>query len=468
MIERPDAISSQRKLRRSQLGKIFRAALKRVDPYQAILRHVQLKEDQLLVTTEHQTISVNLKDYDNILLLGAGKATAPMARAFEELLGERISTGFVCVKEGHGESLKRVQLVEASHPIPDERGLVAAQRIIDLATAADERTLVINCISGGASALLPCPINRQSSDGLVQVSLDDKQATTRELLNCSASIGEINCIRKHLSALKGGQLLQYIAPAHSLNFILSDVVGDDLSSIASGLTSADLTTFADALTIIDDYQIRQRLPNSVVHALELGLKGELIDTVKPGDMALKRTNNIIIGSNRQALMAAAEQAQELGYHTRSITAQLEGEARHVARTLGDVARDVAQSDMLVEKPACLLFGGETVVRVTGKGKGGRNQEMALAFLKQLNTWPTEQQQAVSFLSAATDGNDGPTDAAGAFADAELLQISSTVGLDLESYLADNDSYHFFKAISGLLKTGPTNTNVCDIQIILIH
>ncbi len=454
--------------RRSHLVQIFQAALRQVDPYRAIHNQVEISGSRMHIKTGTRNVTIDLASYERVLLLGAGKATAPMARAFEELLGERLGSGFICVKEGHGEALQRVELTEASHPVPDERGLAAAKRIVELATAAAENTLVITCISGGASALLPCPIDGNIVDGSTGLTLEDKQAATRELLRCGAGIAEINCVRKHLSALKGGGLLRLLAPARSLNFILSDVIGDDLSSIASGMTCADPTTFTDALKIIDTYNLRCRLPKQIIHVLEQGVKGELEETLKPGDQALGLAENIIIGSNRQALIAAAEKAHNLGYHSLAVTAQLEGEARYTARFLAAVGRDVAISDMLAKRPACLLFGGETVVTITGNGKGGRNQELALAFLQHLGSWPAEQRQAVSFLSGATDGNDGPTDAAGAFADIELLQKAGETELDLDDYLANNDSYHFFDTIGGLLRTGPTNTNVCDLQMMLIH
>lgn len=460
------AITTGFQQRRQELEQIFRAGLERVDPYKAIRNRVSRCGDQLQINAENQTIDVDLRRYRRLILIGAGKASAPMARAFEEILGERINAGLVCVKEGHGVPLQRITLVEAAHPIPDQRGLAAARRIAQLARAADEQTLVINCISGGASALLPYPLDPETSAGLIDLSLEDKQTTTRLLLGCGASIQEINCVRKHLSAIKGGRLLQLLAPARSLNFILSDVVGDDPGSIASGLTSADPTTFVDALKIIDHYQLRPQLPATVLTALARGAEGDLTETVKPTDQVLEQCSNILIGANRQALLAAQHQADALGYRTHAISAQITGEARHAAKVMADIARDVAVSDIFVKKPACLLFGGETVVTLTGNGKGGRNQELALAFLQQMHSWSPLEQQKVSLLAASTDGNDGPTDAAGAFADGEIL--TRLTAADIDSALFRNDSYNFFNRVKALLKTGPTNTNVCDLQIILIH
>lgn len=453
---------------RRHLHQIFCAALKRVDPYRAIQSMVSLSGDLLQIKTEDLAIDLDLTDYNRILLLGAGKAAAPMARAFEELLGDRITTGLICVKEGHLEPLQRTEVLEAAHPIPDQRGLAAAHRLAELAKAADENTLIINCISGGASALLPYPLDQESSAGVAAVSLADKQRLTNLLLGCGAPIEEINCVRKHLSVIKGGRFLRLAAPARSMNFILSDVVGDDLSSIASGLTSADPTTFSDALSIIDRYQLRSHTPAGILAALEHGQEGKIAETPKEGDKCLSYATNILIGTNRHALLAAERQAQQLGYHTRAGSVMITGEARNAARYLATIAREVAVSDMFMEKPACLLFGGETVVTLQGGGKGGRNQELTLAFLQELATWDHRQQAQVCFLSAATDGNDGPTDAAGAFADIEILSRAKTAALDMEHDLNDNDSYHFFEKVEGLLISGPTNTNVGDLQIVLIH
>jgi glycerate 2-kinase len=453
---------------RAHLESIFRAGLDRVDPYRMIASHVFRRGDRLEVNTEGCALAVDLNDYERVLLLGAGKASAPMARAFEELLGERIAGGLICVKEGHEEPLRRVELVAASHPLPDERGLAAARRLAALARQADGRTLVISCISGGGSALLPSPLDRLGSNGLVEISLADKQATTNALLRCGAGIREINCLRKHISGMKGGRFLQLLAPARSLNFILSDVVGDDLGSIASGMTAADPTTYADAMAIVRRYGLFDQLPESVRRALEFGVAGKLPETVKPGDPVLARSDNILIGTNRQALLASARRAAELGYEVRLLSARIEGEARHVAKTLADIAGDAVGSEMFVAKPACLLVGGETVVTLRGNGKGGRNQEMALAFLAEMAQWGEEEKRRVAFLAAATDGNDGPTDAAGAFADLPALRRVEEERLDIAGALANNDAYPFFARIDGLLRTGPTNTNVCDIQIVLIR
>ncbi|BCS99041.1 hydroxypyruvate reductase [Desulfoluna limicola] len=451
---------------RTHLTEIFTAALDRVNPYTMITRSVCLEGETLKVSINGQEVNENLADYDRILLLGAGKASARMALAFEEILGDRISKGLICVKYGHTEPLRHAEVVESDHPVPDENGVKAARRLAELADEADEKTLVITCISGGGSALTPSPLCVDSPDGTTCITLADKQETTRLLLASGAAIEEINCVRKHISNLKGGRFLARLHPARSLTFILSDVIGDDLGSIASGMTHFDTTTFADALAILRRRGVLERVPQNVREALKLGFEEKIPETVKPGDPTLSLTTNLLIGTNRQALLAAADKARGLGYTVSPITARLCGEARHAAKVIADIARDTAASDMFTPKPACLIFGGETVVTLTGTGKGGRNQEIALAFLHDMKGWNDEKEK-VAFLAASTDGNDGPTDAAGAFADAEILQKATAFNLSSQAALNANDAYTFFDTLNALHKTGPTNTNVCDLQIVLI-
>ncbi|MFH1155298.1 MAG: glycerate kinase [Pseudomonadota bacterium] len=451
----------------SHLEAIFRAGLSRVDPFQMIMDHVQVRGDILTINFENTSKQMNLAGFSRILVLGAGKATAPMARAFETLLGDRISQGIIAVKYGHTQQLNRIETIESGHPEPDENGVMAAVRLMDLATRADASTLVITLISGGGSALLPLPIGWDINGTPMTLSLSDKQAVTRALLKCGADITEINCVRKHLSGIKGGRFLQKIAPATSLNFILSDVVGDDLSSIASGLTSFDPTTYGDSLAILDRYGIAETIPARALDILRAGERGDVPETLKPGHQSLERSFNILIGTNRLAMGAARDKGLSLGYPVTCLTSRITGEAREVAKFLAGIAVDVAQSDMLVRKPAVILSGGEPVVTLRGKGKGGRNQEMALAFLAEIQRHP-ELFQGVTFLAASTDGNDGPTDAAGAFASLEILKRSQDKGLSIKDALADNNSYHFFQTIDALFKTGPTNTNVCDLHILLVE
>jgi len=448
------------------LDAIFKAGLARVDPYRMIVDHVRLSGSRLEVRMEDENLDVDLAPYSRILILGAGKATAPMAKAFEEILGERLSGGLIVVKYGHTAELSKVETLESGHPVPDENGVLGASRIMALAGEADGKTLVLTLVSGGGSALVPSPMSYAAGGREVRLNLAHKQETTKALLRCGADITEINCIRKHLSGLKGGRLLQHIAPARSLNFILSDVVGDDLSSIASGMTAVDPTTYADALAIIEKYGIEDEVPAVVMDTLRLGAEGGIEETLKPGAEAAGLSTNILIGTNARAMAEAGEKARSLGYNVVSLTSRITGEAKEVARFLSAVAADAAETELIGNKPLCVISGGEPVVRLEGKGKGGRNQEMALAFLLEIRKNPALFER-VAFLAASTDGNDGPTDAAGAFAAITVLERAVAAGLSPDAFLRENDSYNFFDRIDGLYKTGPTNTNVCDLHLMLI-
>ncbi|MGD9017045.1 MAG: glycerate kinase [Desulfobacterales bacterium] len=457
----PDALSH-----RQQLEHIFRAGLQRVDPYQMLIDRVRLEGNTLKVAVEGRSMDIDIGAFETILVIGAGKASASMAKAMEAILGDRINAGLVAVKYGHTVPLERIDLMESGHPVPDENGVAAAHRIGRMADSADEGTLVISLISGGGSAILPSPIVYSHEGRQARLSLPDKQAATRALLACGADIREMNCIRKHLSGLKGGRLLERISPARSLNFILSDVVGDDLSSIASGMTTDDPSTYADALAVIDKYGIADRIPEQAMEVLRLGKSGAIPETMKTDAFSSLQVDNLLVGTNRSSLEAASEKAVSLGYRVRRLTSRISGEAREVAKILAGIAMDVKDHQMAVTRPACIISGGEPVVTLKGKGKGGRNQEMALAFLSEMALEPARW-DGIFFLAASTDGNDGPTDAAGAFADVSLLAAATRQALSLRNYLEENDAYRFFEAIGGLLKTGPTNTNVCDLQMILV-
>ena len=313
-------------------------------------------------------------------------------------------------------------------------------------------------VSGGGSAIACAP-----AEGL---SLEEKISTTELLLSCGATIQEINCVRKHLSAIKGGRLAAALAPATVISLVLSDVIGDDLDAIASGPTVPDSTSYADALEVLRRHDIADRVTAEVAGHLRRGAAGEIPDTPKPGDHVFDRVRTMLMGSNRQALDAARESAEKLGYRCLVLSSRLTGEAREAALMILGIGKDIAASAFPVARPACVILGGETTVTLRGHGKGGRNQEMALAFLAALGRSPKDGQD-IHFLSAATDGTDGPTDAAGAFASLDLPRRSRALGLDPEADLANNDSYGFFDSCGGLLRTGPTNTNVCDIQILLV-
>jgi glycerate 2-kinase len=437
---------------------LFAAALERVDPVPMLERTLRLEGDRLCIEIGTASREIDLRNFDRIVAFGAGKASARMALGLEAVLGDRLKGGLVVVKTGHGEPLARIELREAAHPVPDGTSVAAAKALLALGREATPRTLFLGLTSGGGSALLCAP-----AAGL---SLEEKRATTQVLLGCGASIREINCVRKHLSAIKGGRLAAALAPGTVVNLILSDVIGDDLSAIASGITAPDPTRFGDALAILERFQALDRVPAGARRLLEAGRAGRLPETPKPGDPLFERIHNLVIGSNHQAVLAAQAKAQELGYATLALTSRLEGEAREAGGFLMALAEDIRDLGLPLPAPACLLCGGETTVTLRGTGQGGRNQEMALAVLARFEQEP-ERLAGITFLSAGTDGNDGPTDAAGAFASAELLAQARAQGLSARSYLERNDSYTYFQEIGGLLKTGPTNTNVCDLQIVLI-
>lgn len=435
---------------RENVIEIFQAGLQAVAPGAAIKRFCQLDDEILQVDGQRY----DLRLFKNIYVLGAGKAGASMAQAIEEILGERISTGIITVKYGHLEKLHKIKTHQGGHPVPDENGYRGAQEIFRLASTADKETLVICLISGGGSALMPLPV-----DG---VTLEDKQQTTKVLLSCGATIHEINAVRKHLSLIKGGGLARAVYPATLITLILSDVVGDDLDSIASGPCVCDSKTFADCQAIFNKYAIEDELPASVVQHIELGLAGQVPETAKAGQPIFNATQNVIVAGNFKALLKAKEKADALGYNSLLLSSMIEGETRDVASNHLAIAREIQLHGHPVQKPACLLSGGETTVTMKGTGKGGRNQEFVLAAAFKMTGM-----ENIVVLSAGTDGTDGPTDAAGAIADQSTLERAALKKLDPQKYLDNNDSYHFFDQLNDLYKTGPTNTNVMDLRIILI-
>ena len=426
---------------------IFKAALDAVDPYAAVKNHI----DRVRTICREEGLT-------KIYVVGLGKAAYPMTRALVDAMRDRIAGGVVVTKYGHapdGPLSENIAIYEAGHPVPDENGVTGAGRAVELLRGADRETLVVCLISGGGSALFVAP-----AEGL---SLDDKQVMTRILLKGGADIVELNTVRKHLSRVKAGRLAEAASPARVLSLILSDVIGDPLDFIASGPTSPDTTTWADALAIVNRYDTAEEMPQKIRQLLRDGSEGKIPDTPKKGNPLFDHVENIIIGSNRIATEAARKKAQRLGYEPVVLTTELHGEARDAALRL---YRQVLESQSCLasgRKRICLIAGGETTVTVRGKGLGGRNTEMALAFAMAI-----EGTSGITFLSAGTDGTDGPTDAAGAFADGETIPKARALGLDAQSFLDDNDSYHFFEKAGGLFKTGPTGTNVMDLQIILIE
>jgi len=429
---------------------VFRAAVRAVDPARAVRKQVKREGERLRVAKR----TYDLSTFQGIYVVGAGKASAAMAQAVEEILGGRITAGIINVKTGHDRPLERIRVVEAGHPVPDEAGRRGAEEIVDLLGRAGEKDLVLFLLSGGGSALLPYP--------LPGLSLEDKKKMTTVLLEAGAAIGEINALRKHVSAVKGGRLARAAAPAAQVSLILSDVVGDPLDSIASGPTVPDRTTFADCLNILEKYDIKKKMPQAVVDLLEKGTRGEVEETPKAGDPAFGRAQHLIVGSNLQAVLAAEKKARILGYNTLILSTFIEGETREVAKVHAAVAREVLSTGHPVRPPACILSGGETTVTIRGKGKGGRNQEFALAAAIKIDGL-----EGVVVLSCGTDGTDGPTDAAGAVVDGATVHRARSLGLDPEAFLRNNDSYAFFKELGDLVVTGPTFTNVMDVRLVMV-
>jgi len=417
--------------RRTALG-MFRAALDAADPARAVRAHVRIERQALVVGSDRYPFA----EFDRIWVLGAGKAAVAMAGALEHLLGDRIAGGCISISDGVPHRLRKIAVRCASHPYPDARSVAAAREIAAIASGCGRRDLVLCVISGGASALMALPASG--------VTLAMKKRVTKLLQTRGAAIHELNAVRKHISAIKGGHLARLAYPAATVSLILSDVIGDDLSSIGSGPTVPDPKTCADARGVLERYGIEAP---------------PLTETPKPGDPIFRRMQNVIVGSNRQSIEAARVKAESLGYRTIVLSTTIDGETRDIARMHAAIAREMISSTIANKgRHVCFLSGGETTVTVRGKGKGGRNQEFALAALLALEGTP-----GVTILSAGTDGIDGPTDAAGAIA-----LSASHVSADARRYLDDNDAYHFFEREGGLIKIGPTGTNVMDVRILLVN
>ena len=431
------------------LTKIFMAGLKAVDPEEAVRRHVELSGDRLRVG-EHV---YPLDSFKRIIVTGAGKGTAPMARALEDILGERLTTGWIIVKYGHGLPLKKIAVFEAGHPVPDQAGLDATRFILAELAKCTAENLVIGAFSGGGSALTPAP--------RPPVSFAEKQQTTQLLLDSGATIDELNTLRKHLSIFKGGQLAQIAYPATVAALFLSDVVGDPLDVIASGPTVPDPGTFADCLAIVARHGLEDLLPAAVVQLLRDGGRAIFPILPRPATRCSGRFKTWWWGVTEPPSWRRRE-AGQLGYHVLILSSFLQGEASAVAGVLAGIGKEIVMSDNPIPAPACILAGGETTVRIRGRGQGGRNQELALAAAIAVAGWPH-----IALLSAGTDGTDGPTDAAGAMIDGDTCRQARKLGLNPGDYLADNDSYHFFDQLGLLLKTGPTRTNVMDLMCLLV-
>ncbi len=437
---------------RRAAAEIQRAALLAADPAEAVRRHVRRVADWLLVGDTRY----HLPEIERVFVVAIGKAAVSMTDAIADFFEDKIAGG-VIVAQSPGPRPASCDLLLGGHPVPNENSVLAGQRIATLLSDVKESDLVVCLISGGGSALATLPV-----DG---VSLANLQALTDVLLRRGATINEINTVRKHLDHVKGGGIARMAGGARVLALILSDVVGDPLDVIASGPTSPDTTTFADAWKILEQRGLTEDMPLAVREHLLAGVRGDANapDTPKPGDESLERVQNVIVGSNRQAAQAAMTRAEQLGFNALLLSTFVEGEARQVARVAAALAKEIVRYDQPVKKPACLVWGGETTVTVHGHGKGGRNQELALAAAIALDGWDGVLVEAIG-----TDGTDGPTDAAGAIVTGETVSRARALGLDAAARLADNDAYHFFAPLGDLVVTGPTGTNVNDLLFILVE
>jgi glycerate 2-kinase len=428
---------------------IFIAGVESVKPDNLIKRCVSIHQNILQI----EKLTFDLSVLKNIYVVGAGKASAAMAQSMESILGNRIADGHIVTKYDHSVPLEFIGITEAGHPVPDENGIRGTAQILSMVQKAGKDDLVICLISGGGSALMV--------DVPEGCSLDDLKTLSSILLKTGANIHEMNCIRKHLSGVKGGQLSKVAFPSRMVSLILSDVIGDPLDVIASGPTAPDPTTFADAIAIIKKYKIESDIPEKIYQILQEGMENKHPETLKENDDILHLTNNLIIGNNTLALKTANVKAISLGYETLTITNKLDGDITAVAEYIFHIARSF-KGEMTNNK-ICLLFGGEPTVKVTGSGLGGRNMHLALLVADLIKDIP-----GITFLSGGTDGTDGPTDAAGAVVDSFTCRNTINLHMDMEQYIENYDAYPFFRQEGGLIITGPTQTNVMDVMVVLIE
>lgn len=456
MIIQPDRITSYSLLRSSRgddIRRVLVSAVNSIDAGGAIKTHVKYKANHLVI----DKYDYDLSRYKRIFIIGVGKACIPMAYAISGLLVDRIYKGLLITKDGYLNSEKyplnpQINVIEANHPIPDNRNLEAASKVITLTKEITCEDLVICLISGGGSSLLMYPYPG--------VTLQDIQDATNILLACGASITEMNTFRKHSDRFKGGGLLKFLSNVTVISLILSDVMGDYPEVIASGPTVGDPTTYDDVWVIFTKYQILDQLPTNIRSLVSAGIQGTIQETVKPGDPILNHVTNIIVGSNIDAMAGAIDAAREIGFNIIKLPSHLKGEASEMGHLLASEAKSLFSRLSSGINPTCLIAGGETTVTIKGTGKGGRNQELALGAVKGL-----AGDTKIMLISLATDGGDGPTDAAGAVASNETYSRGLALGLDPDDYQKRNDSYNYFEPLGDLIRTGPTLTNVNDLVFI---
>jgi glycerate 2-kinase len=429
---------------------IFIAGVRSVLPGKLITTIMRL-DDSMLILKDHR---IPLDNIRNIYVIGAGKASAAMGHYVETILGDRITDGHIVVKYGYSCKLRRIKVTEAGHPIPDSNGFNATGEIIRISKQATESDLVICLISGGGSALLA---------DLPEGILPEELFIVNNLLTrCGATINEINCVRKHLSGIKGGQLARIVWPAQLVTLVLSDVIGNPLDVIASGPTVPDPSTFFDALNVIEAYNLTEDITKGILNYLKDGSNGIHPETPKPGDRLFSRAVYLLAGTNLTALKAAKDKAVEIGFKAYIIDSELHGEVENVCESVINTAISFRNKNEII-KPVCLLYGGETTIKVSGNGRGGRNQHLALSAAIKLRNI-----QGITLLAAGTDGTDGPTDAAGAVVDSRTLNQINRPEIDSEKYISEFDSWNFFRNAGGHIITGPTFTNVMDLIVVLIE
>ena len=434
-----------------EVSEIINQVLVSADPESAILKYLKISDQNL----EIDGFSYNLTSIRNIYVIGAGKGAYLMAKILEKELGSKLSGGVVIYKnipEGEDYTSEKIKFYQGSHPVPDGKSVTATQKLLEFTGKLNKEDLVLCVITGGGSALMTCPA--------AGISIQDLQDMTGVLFTCGAEIGEMNILRKHLDIVKGGGLARKVFPAKLVTFILSDVIGSPLDVIASGPSVPDTSTFLDARKVIDKYEIAEKLPESIIKRIDAGVRGEIQETVKPEDECVKDVRNIIIADNYQAGLAAVEKAKELGFNSMLLTSFLRGEASQAGVFLGSILHQISASGIPLERPACIIAGGETTVTITGSGKGGRNQEFALGAVRELAGLDN-----VYLITLATDGEDGPTDAAGAVVSGETLEMGLNAGVNPDDYLKNNDAYHYFEKLNRLLIIGSTGTNVNDMTFL---
>jgi glycerate 2-kinase len=424
---------------------IYREGLIAVLPGNLIRDAVTVTDDGLII--EEKGFPINKGS--GIHVFGSGKASIGMAKVLEEIMMDRIAGGLI-VSNYNDSSLKRIEVCMGSHPIPDERSLLAADLLIDRLSALTKDDFFIYLLSGGSSALIERPVP--------PLTIKDLRDISTLLMNAGASIDELNCVRKHLSLLKGGRLAK-MTKAKGVVLIISDVIGDDIETIGSAPFYMDRSTFIDVRNILIKYNISSQLSPEVSTLIEKGLSGQVEETLKDESSQIE---HIIIGNNRKALHRTKEKAFSLGITAHVMTSRLRGEARESAKSIIAMGKEIAITLSPLDLPVCLIFGGETTVTVKGEGKGGRNQEMCLSALREAG-----HRSDMIFLSAGTDGIDGNSEAAGAVVDCDTFDKAQTLGLSIDDYLIRNDSNDFLRQTGDLIITGPTGTNVMDITILLI-